>query len=65
MSVAVVAMTSNQTHVYPNGTTHVVREATKKVLCLVARTLRPLPPSLGLVAIGTFFFRLKIAGNGF
>ena len=24
LSVAIVAMTSNQTHIYPNGTTHVV-----------------------------------------
>ena len=30
----------------------------KKVLYLVARPLRPLVPSLGLVAIGTFFLNL-------
>ena len=38
-----------------------IREAAKKVLFLVARPLRPLlsPPSLGLVAIETFFLTLK------
>ena len=34
-------------------------EPQKKVLFLVAQPLRPLPTPLDLVAIGTFFFRLK------
>jgi len=46
----------------------ILREAAKKTIIppLMARSLRPYPPPpSSLIAIGTFFFSLKIAENGF
>ena len=43
---------------YPNGHRIYLGKPHKKVLILVVRPLRPLPP-LGLVALGTFFLTLK------
>ena len=48
-------------HLFNEGSVREAAKQNKNILFLVARPLRPLapPPSLGSVAIGTFFLKLK------